>query len=65
MFEKMHVTEISPFFTFTLVRQTYFAYNFFGAFFLQLFQRIRNQHEILRFLISFLICSTKIFFGSY
>ncbi len=36
------------FFTFTHVRQTCFAYNFFVAF-LQLFQQIRNQREILRF----------------
>ncbi len=41
------------FFTFTHVRQTCFAYNFFGAFFNNLFQRIRSQREILRFLISF------------
>ncbi len=43
------------FFTFTPVRQTCFACNFFLVHFLQLFQRIRNQREILRFLISFSI----------
>ncbi len=61
-FEKMHpkkvisknVTEICTFFTFTYVRQTCFACNFFWCIFLQVFQRIRNQREILRFLISFL-----------
>jgi hypothetical protein len=46
------------FFTFTHVRQTY---NFFWCIFSQLFQRIRNQREILRFLTPILICS-KIFF---
>jgi hypothetical protein len=56
-----NVTEICIFFTFTHVRQTCFAYNFFGAFFLQLFQRIRNQRELLRFLTPFLIFC-KIFF---
>jgi hypothetical protein len=40
------------FFTFTHVRQTCFAYNFFY----QLFQRVKNQREILRFFKSFLIC---------
>ena len=56
-FEKMHqkkvisknVTEICTFFTFTYVRQTCFACNFFWCIFLQLFQRIRNQRETLRF----------------
>jgi hypothetical protein len=41
-------TEICPFFTFTLFRQTCFANNFFCVHIL-LFQRIRNQREILRF----------------
>ncbi len=49
-------------FHFTYVRQTCFACTFFWCIFLQLFQRIRNQREILRFLISFLI---KKFLGSY
>ncbi len=44
------MTEICTFFTFTHVRQTCFAYNL-----KRLFQRIRNQREILRFLITFLI----------
>ncbi len=47
---------------FTHVRQTYFAYNFFLCIFLQLFQWIRNQREILRFLISFQIFFKKNFF---
>jgi hypothetical protein len=50
-----NVTEKSPFSHFTHVRQTFFASNFFVCIFLQLFQRIQNQREILRFLISFLI----------
>jgi hypothetical protein len=50
-----NVTEICTFFTFTHVRQTCFAYNFFLVHFLQLFQRTRNQREILRFLTPFLI----------
>jgi hypothetical protein len=37
------------FFTFTDVLQTCFAYNFCVCIFYQLFQRIRNQREILRF----------------
>jgi hypothetical protein len=56
------VTEKCTFFTFTHVRQTCFAYNFFWCIFLQLFQRIRNQSEILRFLTPFSIFSKKIFF---
>ncbi len=41
-----------------------FACNFFLVHFLQLFQRIRNQREIQRFLISFFIfCLEKIFWG--
>ncbi len=52
---RKNVTEICTFFTFTYVRQTCFACNFFLCIFLQLFQRIRNQHEILRFSISFFI----------
>jgi hypothetical protein len=55
-------TEICTFFTFTLVRQTCFADNFFVCIFLQLFQRIRNQREILRFFISFFIFFQKILF---
>ena len=50
-----------PFFTFTHVRQTCFDYNFFLVHFLQIFQRIRNQREILRFLISFLIFQKFVF----
>jgi len=60
-FEKMHhkkvisknVTEKSPFSLFTHVRQTLFANNFFSMHFFQLFQRIRNQREILRFFYIF------------
>jgi hypothetical protein len=70
-FEKMHpkkvisknVTEICIFFTLTHVRQTCFACNFFWWILLQLFQRIRNQREIMRFLISFLIFCKKKFLG--
>jgi hypothetical protein len=58
-------TEICTFFTFTLVRQTCFAYNFFWCIFLQLFQRNRNQREILRFLISFFIFLQKNIFLGY
>ena len=36
-----------------------FANNFFGCIFSNLFQRIRNQHEILRFLTHFLIKKKK------
>ncbi len=45
--------EIRTFSTFTHVRQTCFAYYFFGAIFKNLFPRIWNQHKILRFLIPF------------
>ncbi len=70
-FEKMHHKKLlakmwrkkSLFSLFTHVRQTFFAYNFFLCIFLQLFQRIRNHREILRFLISFLIFCKKKFFG--
>jgi hypothetical protein len=55
-----NVTEICPFFTFTHVRQTFFADNFFLVHFFQIFQQIRNQHEIR----GFLIFSKKTFFGS-
>jgi hypothetical protein len=48
-----NVMGLCPYFTVTHVRQTCFAYNFFSGHFLQLFQRIRNRCEILRFLISF------------
>ncbi len=66
-FEKMHhknvisknVMEKARFSLFTHVRQSIFAYNFFLVHFLQLFQWIWNQHEILRFLISFLIFFAK------
>jgi hypothetical protein len=57
-----NVTEKCTFFTFTHVRQTCFASNFLLVHFLQLFQRIRNQREILRLLTPFLIFSKKIFF---
>ena len=50
------VTEKCTFFTFTHVRQTRFAYNFLWCIFLQLFQWIRNQREIL---IPFLIYKKK------
>jgi hypothetical protein len=39
-----------------------FAYNFFWYILSKLFQRIRNQREILRFLTPFLNFSKKIFF---
>jgi len=58
-----NVTEKCTFFTFTYVRQTCFAYNFFWCIFSQLFQRIRNQREILRFLTPFSIFSKKNFFS--
>jgi hypothetical protein len=72
-FEKMHhkkvisknVMEKSPFSLFTNVRQTFFAYNFFWCICLQFFQRIRNQPEILRFLVSFLFFFKQKFFLSY
>jgi hypothetical protein len=51
-----------PFFTFTHVRQTCFAYNFFLCIILQLSQRIQNQREFLRFLIPILIFYFKFFF---
>jgi hypothetical protein len=50
-----NVTEKSPFSLLFHVCQTFIAHNFFLVHFLQLFQRIRNQRDILRFLISFLI----------
>jgi hypothetical protein len=56
-----NVTEICPFFTYTHVRQTCFAYNFWCNF-LQLFQRIQNQREILGFLIYNFFLKKK-FFG--
>ncbi len=46
-------TEKCTFFTFTHVRQTCFAYNFFWRIFSQRFQRIQNQREILRFFYTF------------
>jgi hypothetical protein len=58
-----NVTEICNFLTFTHVRQTCFACNFFWCIFLQRFQRIRNQRKILRFLISFSIFFQTNFFG--
>jgi hypothetical protein len=60
-----NVTEKRTFFTFTHVRQTCFAYNFFWVHFSQLFQRIRNQREILRFLTPFSIFQKNIFLRSY
>jgi hypothetical protein len=42
-----------------------FANNFFLYIFYKLFQRIRNQHEILRFLTPFLIFSTTNFFKGH
>ncbi len=57
-----NVTEICTFLTFTHVSQTCFAYNFFWCIFSNLFQRIRNQREILRFLIPILNFCKKIFF---
>jgi hypothetical protein len=39
-----------------------FANNFFLVHFSKLFQRIQNQHEILRFLTPFLIFFKKLFF---
>jgi hypothetical protein len=58
------VPEKCTFFIFTHVRQTFFAYNFFVCIFSQLFQRIRNQREILRFLAPLLIfLQKKIFYG--
>ncbi len=72
-FEKMYqhkvssknVTEKCTFFTFTHVRQTCFAYNFFWCIFSQLFQRIRNQREILCFFYTFFDFCQKTFFRSY
>jgi hypothetical protein len=55
-----NVTEKCTFFSFTHVRQTCFA--FVWCIFSQLFQRIRNQREILRFLTPFSIFSKKNFF---
>jgi hypothetical protein len=52
---RKNVTEICTFLPFTHVRQICIAYNFFGIFFNNFFQRIRNKREILRFLIPFLI----------
>ncbi len=57
------MTEKCTIFTFTHVRQTCFAYYFFWCIFSQLFQRIRNQREILRFLTPFLIKKKKFFLG--
>ncbi len=59
-FEKMHtkkvnsknMMEICPF-------SLFFVYNFLLVHFLQLFQRIQNQPEILNFLISSLIKKKK------
>jgi hypothetical protein len=50
------------YFTFTHVRQTCFAYNFILAH-SQLFQRIRNQREILRFLTPFRFFAKNFFLG--
>ncbi len=56
-----NVTEICTFFTFPHVRQTCFACNFLLVHFLQLFQRIRNQREILRFWYLFRFLFKKLF----
>jgi hypothetical protein len=65
--------EISSFFNFTNVPQTFAFKKFvklyvwlitFLVHFLQLFQRIRNQHEILRFDIFFRFFSRRIL-GSF
>ncbi len=58
-----NMTEKCTYFTFTHVRQTCFAYNFFWCIFKQLFQRIQNQREILRFWHLFWILQKKIFLG--
>jgi hypothetical protein len=44
---------------------TFLLIPFFGYIFLNFFQRIRNQREILRFLTPFPIFSKNIFFRSY
>ena len=70
-FDKMHqkkvisenVIEKCTFYAFTHVRQICFAYNFFWCIFLQLFQRIRNQRETLRFWHLFWFKKKKIFLG--
>ncbi len=46
---KQKCDENMHFSTFTHLRQTCFAYNFFLVHFFKTFQRISNQHEILRF----------------
>ncbi len=48
-----NVTEISTFFTFTFVRQTCFACNFFCVHFLHRFQRIQNSVKFCVFDIFF------------
>jgi hypothetical protein len=58
-----NVTEKNPFFHFLLMFvKLFLLITFFWCISLQLFQRIRNQHEILRFLISFLIFLQTNFF---
>jgi hypothetical protein len=57
------VTEICTFLTFTHARQTRVAYNFFLYIFQQLFQRNRNERDILRFLYLFLFFQKKFFLG--
>ncbi len=57
-----NVTEKCTFSTFTHVRQTCFADNFFLVHFVTTFQRIRNQREILRFLTPFSIFFKTKFF---
>ncbi len=60
-----NVTEIFTFSTFTHVRQTCFAYNFFWFIFSKLFLRIWNQHGLLGFFIHFLFFQINILFRSY
>ncbi len=60
-----NVTEKCPFLTFTHVRQTFLLITFFWCIFAQLFQRIRNQRKILRFLTPFFILKKKKNFRSY
>ncbi len=55
-FTNMSKSEKSAFF------RHIFANNFFWCIFSKLFQRIRNQREILRFLTPFLVFSKKNFF---
>jgi hypothetical protein len=57
-----NATEKKPFFHFLLMFvKLFLLITFFWCIFLHLFQRIRNQREILRFLISFLIFFIEFF----